>query len=141
MEEKLSSMSHKDWFIKKVANSLEVNEDIVEKVIKHQFDSVVNATQRNKRVEISGIGILIWKDSTAQRKLNIMDKYVRKIREKISNIDDDDMINKYTSKIDEVLLKRQVLINRINELHSDIRRLEKQAASRKRLRRANKKSE
>jgi nucleoid DNA-binding protein len=138
MEEKLSSMLHKDWFIKKVANSLEINEDIVDKVIKHQFESVVNATQRNKRVEISGIGILIWKDSTAQRKLNIMDKYVRKIREKISNVDDDNLIREYTDKIDEVLLKRQVLINRINELHSDIRRLEKQSASRKRLRRADK---
>jgi nucleoid DNA-binding protein len=138
MEEKLSSMLHKDWFIKKVANSLEINEDIVDKVIKHQFESVVNATQRNKRVEISGIGILIWKDSNAQRKLNIMDKYVRKIREKISNVDDDNLIREYTDKIDEVLLKRQVLINRINELHSDIRRLEKQSASRKRLRRADK---
>jgi len=131
MEQKPNSMSHRDWFVKQLAKKLDINFDIVDEVIKHQFESVVSATQRNKSVEISGLGTLKWNDKAAQRKLDSMDAQIRAIRNKIASSESDVKIQKWNDDIDEVLLKRKILINRINELNSDLRRLEKQAASRR----------
>jgi nucleoid DNA-binding protein len=131
MEQKPNSMSHRDWFVKQLAKKLDINFDIVDEVIKHQFESVVSATQRNKSVEISGLGTLKWNDKAAQRKLDSMDRQIRNIRNKIASSESDVKIQKWNDDIDEMLLKRKILINRINELNSDLRRLEKQAASRR----------
>lgn len=126
-------MSHRDWFVKQLAKKLDINFDIIDEVIKHQFESVVSATQRNKSVEISGLGTLKWNDKAAQRKLDSMDRQIRNIRNKIASSESDVKIQKWNDDIDEVLLKRKILINRINELNSDLRRLEKQAASRRKI--------
>ena len=124
-------MSHRDWFVKKLAKSLNINIDIIDEVVKHQFESVVSATQKNKSVEISGWGTLKWNDKAAQRKLDSMDAQIRAIRNKIASSESDVKKQKWDDVIDEMLLKRKILINRINELNSDLRRLEKQAASRR----------
>lgn len=124
-------MSHRDWFVKQLAKKLDINSDVVDEVIKHQFESVVSATQKNKSVEISGWGTLKWNDKAAQRRLDSMDGQIRAIRNKIASSESDVKIQKWNDDIDEMLLKRKILINRINELNSDLRRLEKQAASRR----------
>ena len=131
MEEKPNSMSHRDWFVKKLAKKLNISPDVVDEVIKHQFESVVNATQKNKSVEISGWGTLKWNDKAAQRRLDSMDAQIRAIRNKIASSESELKIQKWNDVIDEMLLKRKILINRINELNSDLRRLEKQAAPRR----------
>ena len=124
-------MSHRDWFVKQLAKKLNINIDIIDEVVKHQFESVVSATQKNKSVEISGWGTLKWNDKAAQRKLDSMDAQIRAIRNKIASSESDVKKQKWDDVIDEMLLKRKILINRINELNSDLRRLEKQAASRR----------
>ena len=131
MEGKPNSMSHRDWFVKQLAKKLNIHPNVVDEVIKHQFESVVNATQKNKSVEISGWGTLKWNDKAAQRKLDSMDAQIRAIRNKIASSESELKIQKWNDVIDEMLLKRKILINRINELNSDLRRLEKQAASRR----------
>ena len=131
MEEKLSSMSHRDWFVKRLAKQLNIDISVVDEVIKHQFDSVINATQKYKIVEISGIGTLRWSDEAAQKKLDTMDAQIRAIRNKIADSQSAIKNQKWNDVIDEMLLKRKILINRINELNTDLRRLEKQAAPRR----------
>lgn len=124
-------MSHRDWFVRKLAEVLQVNMNVVDEVIKHQFDSVINATQKHKTVEISGIGTLRWSDKFAQKKLDTMDAQIRAIRNKIADSQSDVKSQKWGDVIDEMLLKRKILINRINELNTDLRGLEKQAAPRR----------
>lgn len=131
MEEKPNSMSHRDWFVKKLAKSLDVNSSIVDKVIKHQFDSVVLALQKSKIVEISGFGTLNWSNKSSQKRLDDMDEQIRKIRGKIANSDSDVKTQKWNDTIDEMLLKRKILINKINDLNANLRGLEKQAVSRR----------
>lgn len=131
MEEKLSSMSHRDWFVKRLAKQLNIDVSVVDEVIKHQFDSIINATQKHKIVEISGWGTLKWSDEAAQKKLDAMDAQIRTIRNKIASSDSETKIQKWNDVIDEMLLKRKILINRINELNADLRRLEKQSVSRR----------
>lgn len=130
MKEKPNSMSHRDWFVRKLAEVLQVNMNVVDEVVKHQFDSVINATQKYKTVEISGIGTLRWSDRAAQKKLDTMDAQIRAIRNKIADSQSDVKNEKWDGVIDEMLLKRKILINRINELNADLRGLEKQTASR-----------
>lgn len=131
MEEKPESMSHKDWFVRKLAKSLNVNSAVVDQVVRHQFDSVVSALQKNKSVEISGFGTLNWSDKASQKRLDDMDKQIRAIRNKMVASDSELKVQKWNDVIDEMLLKRKVLINKINDLNTDLRRLEKQTVSRR----------
>ena len=131
MKEKPSSMSHRDWFVRKLAESLEMDVKIVDQVIRHQFDSTLAALQKNKTVEISGFGTLKWNDRAAQKKLDVLDEKIRSFRDRISNSDSDVRTEKWNDDIDQMLLKRKILMNKINELNTDLRRLEKQAASRR----------
>lgn len=131
MEEKPESMSHKDWFVRKLAKSLNVNNSVVDQVVRHQFDSVMSALQKNKSVEISGFGTLNWSDKASQKRLDDMDKQIRAIRNKMMVSDSELKVQKWNDVIDEMLLKRKVLINKINDLNTDLRRLEKQTVSRR----------
>jgi nucleoid DNA-binding protein len=131
MKEKPNSMSHRDWFVKKLANSLNMDVKIVDQVIRHQFDSTLAALQKNKTVEISGFGTLKWNDRAAQKKLDAMDAKIMSLRDMISSSDSDVRTEKWDEDIDYMLLRRKVLMNKINELNTDLRRLEKQAASRR----------
>jgi nucleoid DNA-binding protein len=131
MKEKPNSMSHRDWFVKQLAHSLNMDVKIVDQVIKHQFDSTLAALQKNKTVEISGFGTLKWNDKAAQKKLDAMDAKIMSLRDMISSSDSDVKTEKWNDDIDYMLLRRKILMNKINELNTDLRRLEKQAASRR----------
>jgi len=131
MKEKPNSMSHRDWFVRKLSESLNMDVKIVDQVVRHQFDSTLAALQKNKTVEISGFGTLKWNDRAAQKKLDVLDEKIRSFRDRISNSDSDVKTEKWNDDIDQMLLKRKILMNKINELNTDLRRLEKQAASRR----------
>ena len=124
-------MSHRDWFVRKLSESLNMDVKIVDQVVRHQFDSTLAALQKNKTVEISGFGTLKWNDRAAQKKLDVLDEKIRSFRDRISNSDSDVKTEKWNDDIDQMLLKRKILMNKINELNTDLRRLEKQAASRR----------
>ena len=131
MKEKPNSMSHRDWFVKQLASSLKMDVNVVDQIIRHQFDTTLAALQKNKTVEISGFGTLKWNDRAAQKKLDALDSKIRILRDRISNSDSDVKTEKWNDDIDQMLLKRKILMNKINELNTDLRRLEKQAASRR----------
>ncbi len=124
-------MSHRDWFVRKLSESLNMDVNIVDQIIRHQFDSTLAALQKNKTVEISGFGTLKWNDRAAQKKLDVLDEKIRSFRDRISNSDSDVKTEKWNDDIDQMLLKRKILMNKINELNTDLRRLEKQSASRR----------
>jgi nucleoid DNA-binding protein len=131
MKEKPNSMSHRDWFVRKLSESLNMDVKIVDQIIRHQFDTTLAALQKNKTVEISGFGTLKWNDRAAQKKLDVMDGKIRTLRDRISSSDSDVRTEKWNEEIDQMLLKRKILMNKINELNTDLRGLEKQSASRR----------
>ena len=124
-------MSHRDWFVKQLASSLKMDVNVVDKIIRHQFDTTLAALQKNKTVEISGFGTLKWNDRAAQKKLDALDSKIRILRDRISSSDSNVRTEKWNDDIDQMLLKRKILMNKINELNTDLRRLEKQASSRR----------
>jgi len=65
-------MTIKDLLIRKVANSLSMDEKIVEKIITHQFDSASAATVNNNSIEISGFGKFLFNN---KRGIKTLEKY------------------------------------------------------------------
>jgi hypothetical protein len=53
---KPTTMSVKEWIIKRMAISLVVSEKIIDSIITHQFDSANDALNLNDSIEISGFG-------------------------------------------------------------------------------------
>jgi hypothetical protein len=121
-------MSHRDWFVRRLSQELPLNESLIDKIVKHQFESVIRATHTNKTIEISGFGKLMWSDNSANRLLDRLEGQIKGYRNKIANSSSQHLIQKWTDIIDELLIKRQVLINRMNELESNLRGVEEQAS-------------
>jgi nucleoid DNA-binding protein len=131
-EEKPSWMTHKDWFVKKLSRFINMNESLVDRVIKHQFESIVNASRTMESVEISGMGKFIFRRKGAQKKLDKLDRQIRVFRNRIANSESETLKQRWNEDIDSMLLSRQVLINRLsNETNADLRRMEESPASKR----------
>jgi len=57
---KLTTMSVKEWIIKRMAISLVVSEKTIDQVITHQFDSANDALNVHNSLEISGFGKFLF---------------------------------------------------------------------------------
>jgi hypothetical protein len=57
---KPTTMSVKEWIIKKLAINMVISEKIIDQVIQHQFDSANDALNLNNTVEISGFGKFLF---------------------------------------------------------------------------------
>jgi hypothetical protein len=67
---KPTSMSIKEWIIKRMSIRLVVSEKIIDQVITHQFDSANDALNVNKSVEISGFGTFNFNQKKALTQYN-----------------------------------------------------------------------
>jgi hypothetical protein len=57
---KPTSMSLKEWIIKRMSINMVISEKILDSVVTHQFDSANDALNSNDSVEISGFGKFIF---------------------------------------------------------------------------------
>ncbi len=62
---KPTSMSVKEWIIKKMSINMVISEKIIDQVVTHQFDSANDALNINKSVEISGFGKFFFNQKKA----------------------------------------------------------------------------
>jgi hypothetical protein len=62
---KPTTMSIKEWIIKKMAISLVVSEKTIDQVITHQFDSANDALNVHDSLEISGFGKFLFNTKKA----------------------------------------------------------------------------
>ena len=67
---KPSTMSVKEFIIKRMSISLVVSEKIIDNVIQHQFDSANDALNTNDTVEISGFGKFFFNTKKANTHYN-----------------------------------------------------------------------
>jgi nucleoid DNA-binding protein len=118
------SMTHRDWFVKKLCKNLSLSESIVDAVVKHQFESIVNATHKHSKLEISGFGVIMWNERLALRKLEYANQTIERYRIKISDTDNELEIARCNRVIDDLLMKRQMLMNKIYEFNPNLRGVE-----------------
>jgi vacuolar-type H+-ATPase subunit I/STV1 len=124
--EKPMSMTHRDWFVRQLSQTLPFEYSVIDKVIKHQFESVVAATHKNKSIEISGFGVIHWYEKRAMKLLELYNRQIETYRFKILESDDNDNeeVAKWTETIDEILIKKRNLIKRLYEFNPDLRGME-----------------
>jgi hypothetical protein len=67
---KPSTMSVKEWIIKKMAINMVISEKIIDAVVTHQFDSANDALNIHKSVEISGFGKFFFNGKKAYTQYN-----------------------------------------------------------------------
>jgi len=67
--ERPTTLTIKQFLIRKLAVDIMVPESIIESVITHQFSSALNALPTNNSIEISGFGKFVFKLKIAQKKL------------------------------------------------------------------------
>ena len=70
--EKPSTMSVKEWIIKKMSISMVISEKTIDQVINHQFDSANDALNTNDTIEISGFGKFLFNNKKAIKKLEAL---------------------------------------------------------------------
>lgn len=129
------SMTQKDWMVKELARTMGFSQEIVDRVIDHQFNEFLNATKTCNTLEISGFGKFYFKEKTMQKKIEKMDGQIRSFRMKIAENPESKMINWWNNTIDEMLIRKQMFINRLNRnnenvVDADLRGLEKSSTSR-----------
>ena len=62
---KPSTMSVKEWIIKRMSLMLVTSEKVIDNVITHQFDSANDALNTNDSIEISGFGKFLFNTKKA----------------------------------------------------------------------------
>ena len=67
---KPSTMTVKEWIIKKMSINMVISEKIIDQVITHQFDSANDALNTNDSLEISGFGKFLFNTKKANTHYN-----------------------------------------------------------------------
>lgn len=71
-----TTMSVKEFLVRKMSTELLVDERTIMAIVAHQFDTAMDALKHNRSIEFPGFGKFIFKDSLAQR--TSRQKYSRK---------------------------------------------------------------
>lgn len=66
--DKPQSLSIKDYIIRRLSPQLRQSEDVISRVIAHQYVSASNATKNSREVEISGLGKFLFSDRKAKKR-------------------------------------------------------------------------
>jgi nucleoid DNA-binding protein len=69
IKDKPESMSVRDWITKKVAMSTNIPENIIKRVISHNYDTAYEATKFNDSIEISGFGKFYYNKRKAEKEI------------------------------------------------------------------------
>lgn len=65
----MKSMSLMDYLIRKTSNKLEIKEDIVEKVVRHQWALAYKVANTKEQIEITGIGYWVSSPSKIRHRI------------------------------------------------------------------------
>ena len=68
-DNKPTSLSVKDWIIRKLAPKMLLSEKTIEAVVNHQFQEANQALSKHKSLEISGFGKFFFNDGKAVRQM------------------------------------------------------------------------
>jgi nucleoid DNA-binding protein len=66
---KPTTMSHKEWLIKKLSIKIVVSEKIIDAIVNHQFDEANLALKVKNSIEFSGFGKFVFNMNKANKKM------------------------------------------------------------------------
>ena len=109
-----STMSVKEWIIKRMSINMVISEKTIDAVVTHQFDSANDALNIHKSVEISGFGKFYFNTKKAITQLNKL----LAIKQAYEDILADESIT--STKRNAVELKLQIVQSSIKTLKPKI---------------------
>jgi nucleoid DNA-binding protein len=81
----------KSVLITKLSEKMNIPENIIDAVVVHELNSVVEAVKKNNSVEISGFGKFVFNERKAKAQIN---RFVELIEETEHALEDDTLSNK-----------------------------------------------
>lgn len=69
IKDKPDSMSVREWITKKVAQETMIPENVIRRVISHNYDSAYEALNNNNSIEISGFGKFYYNEKKAGKEI------------------------------------------------------------------------
>lgn len=119
--EKPSTMTVKEWIIKKMSINMVISEKIIDSVVTHQFDSANDALNTNDSLEISGFGKFLFNVKKANTHYNKL----LQVKQAYENILADDSITDKKRHSTEIRMAKlltdiKILKPKIHEPRTDI---------------------
>lgn len=126
--EKPVNMSVKDFIVRRMAVKLRISEEVLQKVVAHQFNSLNGAMQVHERIEISGFGTMMFSTRKAHRKMGRLMTKLRYLLNRAQDEQASEKLKKAATYYSAVVAKQiEHLKPRVNvELFPDLRGLEEQ---------------
>lgn len=84
IKDKPDSMSVRDWITKKVATGIIIPENVINKVISHQFTSAIEAMSTNNSLEISGFGKFYFNVKKANKEIRHVESQKQMLEERLA---------------------------------------------------------
>jgi nucleoid DNA-binding protein len=108
------SLSVKDYLIRKMAVKMMVTESTIDAVIRHQFSSANDATQKHKSLEISGFGKFYFNEKKAQKTKERLEKSLNEINETLQNNISESHRSRLTLKAEKINQVLKAINNKTN---------------------------
>ena len=119
--DKPTSMSVKEWIIKKMSISMVISEKVIDAIVTHQFDSANDALNANESVEISGFGKFLFNAKKAHTHYNKLLQMKQAYENTLADTSITEKKRHSTQlRLNTVLTDIKILKPKINEPKSDI---------------------
>lgn len=128
--DKPTSMSVKDFLIRRLAVKMMISEKTIEAVVNHQFQEAIQATGKHKSLEISGFGKFFFNEGRAKRQMakyeDIKAAYEKKLKDETLT---DQRKRSLEMKLESVKDSIRDLKPKFNDVFPDLRGMEEQPSS------------
>ena len=128
--DKPTSMSVKDFLIRRLAVKMMISEKTIEAVVNHQFQEAIQATGKHKSLEISGFGKFFFNEGRAKRHMakyeDIKAAYEKKLKDETLT---DQRKRSLEMKLESVKDSIRDLKPKFNDVFPDLRGMEEQPSS------------
>jgi len=129
MVNKPSTMTMKEWLVKKLSMNINTPEKIINVVIANQFDTANDAVGLHDSVEISGFGKFIFNQSRAKKRMIKYIKEKKYLLRDLEHVENDKEKDSLEQKLKVMNINIKVLKPRIHENKPSVRGLEKPPVS------------
>lgn len=124
------SLSVKAWIIRNMSVRMMIQENVIETVVNHQFDTALFAMERCNSLEFSGFGKLFFNKKKAFKKLEKFKSQIEMFNKIIDSPDTTDVRRRNMEiKLQATIKNFEYLNTKLHEPEAHIRRVEEQAFS------------
>ena len=128
--EKPSTMTVKEWIIKRMSINMVISEKVIDQVVNHQFDSANDALNTNDTIEISGFGKFLFNKKRALTKYTKLLQMKKAYENTLADPNITDKKKHSTQlRLETALTDIKILKPKMHEPETDIRGMEESSST------------